>query len=48
MARCGKVWCGKVLRLRVEISYGIDHHKDPLRFPYDFTFYRSHDLHPHP
>jgi hypothetical protein len=27
---------------------GIDHHENWLRFPYDSTVLRSHDLHPHP
>jgi hypothetical protein len=27
---------------------GIDHDKNPLRFPYVTEFSRSHDLHPHP
>jgi hypothetical protein len=27
---------------------GVDHNNNWLRFPYDSTFLRSHDLQPHP
>jgi hypothetical protein len=29
-------------------DYGIDHHENWLRFPYDSTVWRSHHLQPHP
>ena len=36
------------LRVRARVKHhGTDQHKHWLRFPYESTFLRSHDLHPH-